>query len=84
MEFYFSSSRQADVRRIVVRQWRVTEADPSGCVVWFDPTREVCYLYELDPPAELGVVAYREGDDQYGLLEENQVKTGSSDDDLPF
>ena len=35
---------------IVVRAWRVVEAQPSGCMLWFDPAREVPKLYRLLPP----------------------------------
>jgi len=72
-------------KRVVLRSWRVQEAEPSGFFVWFDPTREGIELYELDPPTESGVADACEGDDQRGLWD----APGSSnnevvEDDLPF
>ena len=32
-----------------VASWRVQEAEPSGCTMWFDPTREVPMLRDLPP-----------------------------------
>ncbi len=52
------------MKRIVLRSWRVVEAEPSGFFVWYDPTREGIELYELEPPKDSGVVAFSEGDDQ--------------------
>ncbi len=34
----------------VVCNWRVFEAQPSGLMLWFDPSCEVVRLYRLPPP----------------------------------
>ena len=54
-------------KKIILRSWRVTHAEPSGLFVWFDPTREAVELYELEPPKDEGVAKANEGDDQYDL-----------------
>ncbi len=33
-----------------IRNWRITEAEPSGLHLWFDEEREGVLLYELTPP----------------------------------
>jgi len=73
-------------KRIVLRSWRVQDAEPSGFFVWFDAARESVELYELEPPEESGVVALLEGDDQRGLFDEvDQVNISSpGHGELPF
>ena len=40
----------------MIRNWRVMRAEPSGLVVWFDPSRESLRLYEgMELPKEGGV-----------------------------
>ena len=70
-------------KRLVLRSWRVTKAEPSGLFVWFDPDRESVELYEVDPPWKRGVLAFGERDDQLDLLESILVSDRHSDD-LPF
>ena len=52
------------MRELILRSWRVTEAQPHGLTVWFDPHREQLKLYELEPPDYSGVREGCEGDDQ--------------------
>jgi len=33
----------------VVRSWRIVEAEPSGCMMWFDPDVEVPHLTPVPP-----------------------------------
>ena len=71
-------------KRLILRAWRVSEADPSGAHVWFDPEREEVRLYELDPQTETGVRKCSEGDDLYEQHELFQVTPVIFDDGLPF
>jgi len=32
---------------VVVRSWRITGAEPSGCMMYFDPLREVPALFRI-------------------------------------
>jgi len=41
------------------------KADPSGCLCWFDPSREQVKLYELDPADLSGVASALEMDDPH-------------------
>ena len=43
------------LRRIEIREWRVARAEPSGLMLWFDPTCETPRLYAKDPPEHQGV-----------------------------
>ena len=36
-----------------IRQWRVVEGQPSGCLVWFDPTTEIVRIYAKDSDLEM-------------------------------
>ncbi len=75
------------MKRLVLRSWRVMEADPSGFLVWFDPTREGVVLYELEPGETAGVGAFREGDEPSDTLELFPSDVPSSrplEDGLPF
>ena len=69
-------------KKIILRSWRVSHADPSGLFVWFDPSRESVELYELDPPKDEGVAIASEGDDQVDMydpsIDINEIG------DLPF
>ena len=72
-------------KRIPLRSWRVTEATPSGCHVWFDPLRESLRLFELDPPTESGVAKALERGDQLDQSAPDQVNLVlDPEDDLPF
>ena len=42
-------------RRKIIAQWRVSQADPSGLTLWFDPMTEFPRLYELEPSWKPGV-----------------------------
>ncbi len=76
------------MKKIVLCNWRVIKAEPSGLFVWFDPDRESVELYEVEPLLEGGVASASEGDDQTRLF----AGASSSDDtpvdpdgsDLPF
>jgi len=70
----------------LIRQWRVSQGEPFGLHVWFDPKTEVLRLYEIvDPPVDPGVLEVSEGDD-YESPEDAQVKETevSQQGDLPF
>jgi len=71
----------------VLRAWRISEADPSGSFVWFDPSREFVEIHDLEPPKDSGVVAFDEGDDQrslFGCSESSSTDPHPCGDDLPF
>ena len=72
--------------RILLRQWRVTEASPSGCHVWFDPARETVELYAVDPREFPGVPAVDEMGAQRDFLADGSKTKGprSSEGLLPF
>jgi len=36
-----------------LRNWRVMRAEPSGCLVWFDPSTEVVQLFSRDSEGPL-------------------------------
>jgi len=69
----------------MLRSWRVSQAEPSGCHVWFDPERTEVRLYELEPPKDEGVPEVSEGDDQIGFWDSrDQVNELVDRDELPF
>ena len=70
--------------KIVVRQWRITEASPSGCHVWFDPARETLELWSEEPPEDSGVDDVLEGDDQIRLGLTPSSINDPPEEDLPF
>ena len=73
------------MKRVPLRGWRVSSAEPSGLHVWFDPKREALRLYELEPLPEEGVHEVREGDDAQELVPEtDQVQGVFEFEDLPF
>jgi len=70
----------------LIRQWRVSQGEPFGLHVWFDPKTEVLRLYEItDPPENPGVDDVSEGDD-YESPENDEVKETEvfRQGDLPF
>ncbi len=72
-------------KRVMLRAWRVSEATPSGSFVWFDSTREVVEIYELEPSEIRRVADALERDDQRGLFDEpDQVNDELVEDELPF
>ena len=74
--------------RIMLCNWRVRKAEPSGLFVWFDPDRESVELYEMDPLTQSGVADALEEGDQRSLFGDpnqvNDVLETSLEDDLPF
>jgi len=48
---------------MLINQWRVSKAEPSGLHLWFDPMVEFPRLYALEPSLRRGVVSTMEGDD---------------------
>ena len=74
--------------RILIRQWRVSGGDPSGCHLWFDPATEFPRLYSL--PVGEPRVSEVSGDvdmgEQFSLLDRvGSVSADDSDEDaLPF
>jgi len=78
---------------IVVRSWRITGAEPSGAMMWFDPDREVPCLRSL-PPISEDADGFYEGGALGGTLREERcvplegseasTVTEDSNGDLPF
>ncbi len=84
----------------VARMWRITAAEPSGCMMWFDPEREIPMIRTPPPNSE----GFYEGGALLGfegtLMEEEGVPleggdartseerpnagSGGSSPDLPF
>ena len=69
---------------LLVCAWRVIQAEPSGCFMWFDPETEIPLLIVKEPETGSRVGEGCEGDDPEDLFGQNQVQNGSSVDDLPF
>jgi len=73
------------MKELVLRSWRVSQAEPSGAHVWFDPTREQLKLFALEPSTEERVANASEGDDYYEGGALDQVKSRlAPGDGLPF
>ncbi len=73
------------MKEIVLRSWRVSDGDPSGLHVWFDPTTEIVKIYPLEPSSETRVAIASEGGDQVDLFAPDPSdKSISSEMDLPF
>ncbi len=73
------------MKRLMIRQWRVSKAEPSGLQVWFDPATEFVRLFELEPSAKAGVEGYREGDDDEASSHVSESSNGVFiQEDLPF
>ena len=53
-----------------VSSWRITTADPSGMMMWFDPTTETPLLGHLPSDSELSDGYYEGGALQDGTMEE--------------
>ncbi len=78
------------MERLQVRAWRMMDAEPFGVLVWFDPSCEVVQVFSVAKgsleriPVE-GVRSAVRGHetDNYDLFEA-QIRSSSSDDDLPF
>jgi len=72
--------------KMVLRAWRVQDAEPSGLMVWFDPERERIEIHELEHHPEDGVPAVRERDDLDLFGRSDQVNNSPESDDsgLPF
>jgi len=79
---------------ITVRSWRVTGADPRGCMMWFDPATEVPMLRHRPPDSEEsqelwmssplgGTIPGRKGVPGEGSAPRVTEET-MYDDDLPF
>ena len=74
------------MKRIPLRSWRVSKANPVGSICWFDPSREQLQLYELEPETESRVADALEEDDQISMYDElDPVKPILvPEDGLPF
>jgi len=75
--------------KIVLRAWRFSYAEPSGSLVWFDPTRERVEIHPLERSPLPGVHEVLEGDDSDDIqLELHQVNNDPRAErvveDLPF
>ena len=53
-------------------QWRISQAEPSGLTLWFDPMTEFPRLFELEPHLRSGVETLV-GDDANGANELREV-----------
>ncbi len=42
---------------MIIRNWRVVDGDPSGLLLWFDPSCETVRLYRTPPSMNSGEVA---------------------------
>ncbi len=72
-------------KRLPIRMWRVSRAEPFGLHVWFDPDTEFPRLYELEPQPKDGVQEYTRGDDLSCSGENlDQKKTLFHQEELPF
>jgi len=40
---------------LVVRTWRIVQAEPTGCFMWFDPSRETPMVRSTPPDGDLEV-----------------------------
>ena len=69
-------------KSIILRQWRMTEASPSGMTVWFDPARETVELFELEPSKDSRVADAVDGDDQLDMYDPEVDKNELGE--LPF
>ena len=69
--------------RILLRSWRIMEAEPYGLMMWFDPLRERPELYTLEPGQDSGVDEFREGNepDESGFPNSSETEPESG---LPF
>jgi len=72
---------EAQLVPITVCSWRITAADPSGMMMWFDPTCEVPLLGHSPPNSE-DVDGFYEGGALGGTLrEEGCVPCEGADSD---
>ncbi len=65
----------AEGSKIVVRSWRITGADPSGAMMWFDPTRETPMLVATPYPSAREPDPFYEGGALMELSTEERVAT---------
>jgi len=71
-------------KRLPIRMWRVSRAEPYGLHVWFDPDTEVVRLFEFDPlepRPKTGVYEVCERDD---LDDSHSSKQQFLQEELPF
>ncbi len=79
---------------LVVRDWRIARAEPSGSLMWFDPLREAPMLRYLTPDERRMVDPFYEGGALDGTTmgrgvvpcegsDPSMAKT-DLEDDLPF
>jgi len=59
-------------KRISIRNWRVSKAEPSGLQLWFDPMIEFPRLYALEPSLRSGVEDCTRGDGTAGEVSRYQ------------
>jgi len=73
-------------KRLPIRMWRVSRAEPYGLHVWFDPDTEVVKLFDLEPHPKDGVRELREGDDLMPspARDPSQNELVFHQEDLPF
>jgi hypothetical protein len=62
----------------------VSEGEPFGLHLWFDPREEIVRLYELEHPKDSGVDGYSEVDDFESPEGETEQKPQVFQEDLPF
>ena len=78
---------------VQVRSWRILGAEPSGALMWFDPSREIPMIRSALPPGGEDVDGFYEGGALEGTLDQEEgvprkggeTKTSEDGcDDLPF
>ena len=74
---------------LLIRGWRVARAEPSGMVVWFDPTREHVKLFSGGSACDLAIPEEGVDERQLSLYLDSAVSVsalgdGDGDDELPF
>jgi len=72
---------EAPGSEITVCSWRITKADPSGFMMWFDPQTEVPMLMRAKA---LGPPSFEDGHDGKSVDGTDEKGGGSSFLDLPF
>ncbi len=56
------TAEEASSSVITVRQWRMMAHQPTGMLMWFDPSTETPLLRRRNPQQDAGVLAFTRGD----------------------
>jgi len=72
-------------KRLPIRMWRVSRAEPFGLHLWFDPEVEFPRLFTLEPEQKARVLAFNEEDDYESDPDDcNQDQLLLLEEELPF